>query len=64
MVNNMYSIETKKLTKKFKDKIAVNGIDLNIKQGELFALLGTNCAGKTTTIKNVIRINITNFWKY
>ena len=34
MVNNMYSIETKKLTKKFKDKIAVNGIDLNIKQGE------------------------------
>ena len=51
MVNNMYSIETKKLTKKFKDKIAVNGIDLNIKQGELFALLGTNGAGKTTTIK-------------
>ena len=47
----MYSIETKKLTKKFKDKIAVNGIDLNIKQGELFALLGVNGAGKTTTIK-------------
>ena len=51
MVNNMYSIETKKLTKKFKDKIAVNEIDLNIKQGELFALLGVNGAGKTTTIK-------------
>ena len=47
----MNSIETKKLTKKFKDKTAVNGIDLNIKQGELFALLGTNGAGKTTTIK-------------
>ena len=47
----MYSIETKKLTKKFKDKVAVNGIDLQIKQGELFALLGTNGAGKTTTIK-------------
>ena len=47
----MYSIETKKLTKKFKDKIAVNEIDLNIKQGELFALLGVNGAGKTTTIK-------------
>ncbi len=47
----MYSIETKKLTKKFKDKVAVNGIDLNIKQGELFALLGVNGAGKTTTIK-------------
>ncbi len=47
----MYSIETKKLNKKFKDKIAVNEIDLNIKQGELFALLGVNGAGKTTTIK-------------
>ena len=47
----MYSIKTKKLTKKFKDKIAVNEIDLNIKQGELFALLGVNGAGKTTTIK-------------
>lgn len=47
----MYSIETKKLTKKFKDKTAVNEIDLNIKEGELFALLGTNGAGKTTTIK-------------
>ena len=31
----MYAIETKKLTKKFKDKTAVNGMDLNIKQGEL-----------------------------
>ena len=47
----MYSIEAKKLTKKFKDKIAVNGIDLSIKEGELFALLGVNGAGKTTTIK-------------
>lgn len=47
----MISIETKKLTKKFKDKVAVNEIDLKIKQGELFALLGVNGAGKTTTIK-------------
>ena len=47
----MYSIETKKLTKQFKDKIAVNGINLSIKEGELFALLGVNGAGKTTTIK-------------
>ena len=47
----MYSIETINLTKKFKDKIAVNNVDLQIKQGELFALLGTNGAGKTTTIK-------------
>ena len=47
----MLSIETKKLTKQFKDKVAVNGIDLKINEGELFALLGVNGAGKTTTIK-------------
>ena len=47
----MLAIETNKLTKKFKDKIAVNGIELKINEGELFALLGTNGAGKTTTIK-------------
>ena len=47
----MYSIKTKKLTKKFKDKVAVNAIDLLIKEGELFSLLGINGAGKTTTIK-------------
>ena len=47
----MLAIETKNLIKKYKDKIAVNGINLEIKQGELFALLGTNGAGKTTTIK-------------
>lgn len=47
----MFSIEIRGLTKKFKDKIAVNGINLQIKKGELFALLGINGAGKTTTIK-------------
>ncbi len=47
----MYAIETNKLTKKFKEKIAVDSIDLKINDGELFALLGTNGAGKTTTMK-------------
>ena len=47
----MHSIETKNLTKKFKDKVAVNNLNLQIKEGELFALLGVNGAGKTTTIK-------------
>ncbi|MBR0492121.1 MAG: ABC transporter ATP-binding protein [Clostridia bacterium] len=47
----MLAIETNNLTKKFKEKTAVHGINLQIKDGELFALLGTNGAGKTTTIK-------------
>ena len=47
----MNAIETKDLTKKYKDKIAVNSVNLSVKKGELFALLGKNGAGKTTTIK-------------
>ena len=39
------------LTKKYKDVTAVDGLDLSVRQGELFALLGVNGAGKTTTIK-------------
>ena len=44
-------IQITNLTKKYKEKIAVNNINLTIKEWELFALLGTNGAGKTTTIK-------------
>lgn len=47
----MNAIVVKKLTKKYKDKIAVDNVDLEIKKGELFSLLGVNGAGKTTTIK-------------
>ncbi len=53
----MLSIETKNLTKKFKEKTVVNGIELRINEGELFALLGTNGAGKTTTIKMLSTLN-------
>jgi len=45
------AIETRDLTKKYGDYIAVNALNLSIGQGELFALLGVNGAGKTTTIK-------------
>lgn len=47
----MNAIKTINLTKKYKDKIAVNNLNLEIKDGELFSLLGVNGAGKTTTIK-------------
>lgn len=44
-------IEINNLTKKYKEKTAVNDLNLTINKGELFSLLGTNGAGKTTTIK-------------
>lgn len=47
----MIAIETKNLTKKYKNTFAVNNLNLSINRGELFALLGVNGAGKTTTIK-------------
>lgn len=47
----MNAVEAVKLTKKYKNKTAVNGIDFHVEEGELFALLGVNGAGKTTTIR-------------
>jgi len=48
--NDTFAIKTFGLTKKFDGLVAVNGINLGIKEGELFSLLGPNGAGKTTTI--------------
>lgn len=47
----MLAIETKVLTKKYKSKTVVDGLNLTVEEGELFALLGVNGAGKTTTIR-------------
>ena len=48
--NNEYAIVIQDLVKKYEDVVAVNGLNLKIKRGELFSLLGPNGAGKTTTI--------------
>ena len=47
----MDAIKIEGLTKKYKDIVAVDNLNLTVKKGELFSLLGVNGAGKTTTIK-------------
>lgn len=47
----MQEIKTTELVKRYKDITAVDKLNLDIEQGELFSLLGVNGAGKTTTIK-------------
>ncbi|MDR2113826.1 MAG: ABC transporter ATP-binding protein, partial [Bifidobacteriaceae bacterium] len=50
-LNAKPAIEVKDLTKRFGDLTAVNGLSFQVKPGELFAFLGPNGSGKTTTIR-------------
>lgn len=47
----MTAVKTHNLTKKYKDKTVVSALNLQIEQGEIYALLGVNGAGKSTVIK-------------
>ena len=51
---NNIAIHVEKLTKKFGNKIAVDGISFEVKSGTITALLGGNGAGKTTTISMLL----------
>ncbi|HEX4224648.1 MAG TPA: ATP-binding cassette domain-containing protein [Pseudonocardiaceae bacterium] len=45
------AIAVRELRKSYKDKVVLDGIDLDIKEGTIFSLLGPNGAGKTTTVQ-------------
>ncbi|MED1863762.1 ATP-binding cassette domain-containing protein [Fictibacillus nanhaiensis] len=47
---NQTAISIKRLKKSFKDKEVLKGVDFDVKKGEIFALLGSNGAGKTTIV--------------
>jgi len=46
-----YIVETKNLVKKFPNKLAVNQVNMHIKEGDIYGFIGKNGAGKTTTMK-------------
>ena len=50
-------IRARSLTKKYKDFVAVDGIDFDVYRGESFGLLGPNGAGKSTTMKMITSVS-------
>lgn len=51
---NDYIIETKNLTKQYGSQTSVSGLNLHVKKGRIYGLLGRNGAGKTTTMKMLL----------
>jgi ABC-2 type transport system ATP-binding protein len=54
--DNQLVIETENLTRQFRDLVAVDNLNLEIKRGEIFGLVGPDGAGKTTTIRMLAAI--------
>ncbi|MBP1992435.1 ABC transporter ATP-binding protein [Paenibacillus eucommiae] len=50
----MYPLQIERVSKQYGDKTAVNEIDIRVRSGEIFGLLGANGAGKTTTMRMVL----------
>jgi ABC-2 type transport system ATP-binding protein len=49
-------IETRKLTKRFGNLVAVSDLDLRIESGDIFGFIGPNGAGKTTTMRILVTL--------
>ncbi|WP_128100890.1 ABC transporter ATP-binding protein [Paenibacillus sp. DCT19] len=55
-----YIIETKRLTKNYRDQKAVNNVNMHVKKGRIYGLLGRNGAGKTTIMKMILGLTSTS----
>ena len=47
-------IETRNLTKRYKDFVAVNDVSMHVRKGSIYGFLGPNGAGKSTTMKMLL----------
>ncbi len=50
----MFILDTNALTKQYGTQVVVNKLNMNVKKGEIYALLGRNGAGKTTTLRMIM----------
>jgi ABC-2 type transport system ATP-binding protein len=53
----MNAIETERLTKRYGETVALDGLDLRVTGGEVYGYLGPNGAGKTTTIRLLLGLH-------
>ncbi|MCW4013700.1 MAG: ABC transporter ATP-binding protein [Candidatus Bathyarchaeota archaeon] len=53
-----YVVQTEQLTKQYGDFTAVNHLDMEVEQGEIFGFLGPNGAGKTTTVLMLMGLSV------
>ncbi|MDD3276400.1 MAG: LPS export ABC transporter ATP-binding protein [Kiritimatiellales bacterium] len=64
-MDDTYLIRTEKLVKSYRGRTVVNGVDVNVRPGEIVGLLGPNGAGKTTTfymVTGLIRPTAGEVW--
>jgi lipopolysaccharide export system ATP-binding protein len=64
-MDETYLIRTEKLVKSYRGRTVVNGVDVNVRPGEIVGLLGPNGAGKTTTfymVTGLIRPTAGRVW--
>src|ERR1700716_2782208 len=48
------AVRTQQLTKRYGEHVAVDGVSLTVRRGEVYGFLGPNGAGKTTTLRMVL----------
>lgn len=56
MKNSDYIIETNNLTKEYNKNIVVNDVNIKVKKGQIYGLLGRNGAGKTTIMRMLLNL--------